>query len=295
MSTLSSHGWLKELNGTLVARSVFLSRFFWFLVLHAWAERAKTLWGAPQKAEELMKLQMQLVDSNVLPRSANPDIQTYSIVMIAWANSQNGDKVHQTYRLLQELMQDISEKRLGRKTNLVVAFTAVLDAAAHPPVKQSTEPTTDANNSPFGAVDEVDETPLHSSSGDEYTIALQAYRELKDDIYGLGCKADHHVFAKMIQVIGIHTDATSAERRQMLQLIFDDACAAGEVSKLVVKYLAKVCPDKGFLVSLLENEELADGDLHSVDDLPRRWTRNVPGPFRQFKRVDAKKRRFNKR
>ena len=257
------------------------------LVLQGWARSAKTMPEAARKAEELMQLQMQLVDSNVLPENAKADMQTFAIVMMAYSKSSDPDKAHHTYRLLHELIQNISEGKIVPGSDLVHAFTAVLDAAAYASPSQTSDTEID-NEGPFVA----STSTSASSNSDEYAIALQAYRELKDDIFQVGCKADHFVFARMLDVIGTHTDPTSSERRQMLELVFDDARAAGQVSRLVLKYLFKVCPDKALLSAILQNEDLASGAVESVDVLPRPWTRNVPHKFRSMKRVPSQHRKF---
>lgn len=58
-----------------------LTIWFYPAVLHGWSRSARVMPEAPKKAEELMTLQTQLVDSNVLPQSAKPDIQSYAVVM----------------------------------------------------------------------------------------------------------------------------------------------------------------------------------------------------------------------
>lgn len=181
------------------------------------------------------------------------------------------------------MIEAIFKGRVVADSSLVVAFTAVLDAAAYPANIKPSEP---AETPTFGLESDT-------SCSDDYTIALQAYRELKDDVYQLGCQPDHLAYAKMVNVIGTHTDPRSAERRQMLQLVFEDACGAGEVSKIVLKYLFKVCPDKDLLISLLQSEKLASRYVETVDELPRLWTRNVPGRFRH-RRVVARKRSFKR-
>jgi hypothetical protein len=115
---------------------------------------------------------------------------------------------------------------------------------------------------------------------DAYAIALQTYREMKEDIYEIGCQPDHIAYATMLQVVNRHTKQDSTERRQMVQVVFDDACVAGHVSNLVLKSLLAASPDKHLLASCLQSQDLADS-IKSVEELPRAWSRSVPKQFRR--------------
>lgn len=320
-------------------------------VLHGWARSCRKIPDAPRKAEELMRLQIQLVESEVLPESARPDKQTFSIVMSAYAKSNHVNKVTNTYRLLHELLEGIAGGKVSPDSNLVVAFTAVLDAAAYPPRQQAPKETfvegtiapgatkspavhtseriknssvgerTNAIHNAEGASTDTtspsacsgaltiqlhasnhstafEDTPKATSGSDDYNIALQAYRELKDDVFQIGCQPDHFAFAKMILVVTAHTYEKSIERRQMIQLVFEDACQAGEVSRLVLQSILNLKADKSFLAALLKNNDMLTSQVYmeSVDQLPRAWTRNVPRKYRHMKRLDVRNndRRFIK-
>lgn len=254
--------------------------FMHILALSLWARCADRVPDAPQKAEELLQLQLELVESNVLQERA--DSQSFAAVMSAYAKSNDKEKVQNAYRLLKTMLAGIADGTVSRGANLAVSFTIVLSAAAFS--RPAASPASDAGNNPAdGAIDTSSGFDSGQSTADgTYTIALQTYRELKEDPFRIGCKPDHMAFAAMLEVLNIHTHQLSVERRQMLQLVFEDASSAGEVSKLVLKALFKAAPDKELIGSLLQSEELARG-IQSVDELPRAWTRNVGPSFRHLK------------
>jgi hypothetical protein len=279
-------------------------------VYHAWAQLAPTQRDAPEKAEELLKLQQDLCQQGILGNDAMPDTGSYSIVMSAYSRSQSPQKVQHTYRLLQELLQGLHQGTIKPGTNVIaVAFSAVLNAAAHPPLQKRNKQQPDQRDerievvSPFGTV-QYDANKKNNSgrsnSDENYAIVLQVYRELKDDVYELGCQPDHFVFAAMLHAIGVNTHPLSAERRQMIQVIFDDACMAGHVSKLVLKALYRECPDQPLMAQILRSSQLAQSHLRSVDQLPQAWTRKVPLEYRALGsttrgfRDETKKKLLNK-
>jgi len=233
-----------------------------------------------------LQLQIELCESGVLDERAQADSQSYCMVMATYARSKDARKVHHTYRLLQKLLKDIAEERVSNGDSIIVCFTTVLNAAAYvrPPrgnrnaVNSSNETQQRKDSDSNGAFGHTIE-----AEDEVYTIALQAYREMKEDVYRLNCKPDHMAFAAMLRVIGVHTDVSSVERRQMVQLVFEDACAAGHVSKLVIKNLWEACPDAEMLASLLQSQELAESSIDTINQLPRHWTRNVSAPFRSLK------------
>lgn len=83
-----------------------------------------------------------------------------------------------------------------------------------------------------------------------------------------------------------HTDKTSVERRHMLERVFDDSCAAGQVSSHVIKEVRLGAPDKDLLARLFRSEDLAK-HLPNVRELPTKWSKNVPKQPR-FLDVDVK-------
>lgn len=125
---------------------------------------------------------------------------------------------------------------------------------------------------------DVEEDPFTSDGLHEsesvYSIVVQTYEELKKDPYNVGLSPDHFAFAAMLQAVRQHTIDSSAERRQMVELVFDDACAAGEVSTFVIRALREACPSLDLLERLLRSQKLAK-ELRDVSQLPQDWSRNL--------------------
>lgn len=251
--------------------------------MQAWAKAARTDPNAPNRAEELLNLLIQQGET----LGIQPDVQSYTTVMNAYAKSNQKDKAIQTRRLLDLLL---SNNDLRKRKNLIsaVPFTAILNAVAHSPNMMDMIPDDGDNdeNTMFGQDDyEV---------GDPYSLALETYTALKEDLFDLGAKPDHFAFATMLDAIRQHTDAESIERRQRVESVLYDAQSAGHVSSLVLQALFEACPSKEMLESLLEIRNPLS--LQSLKALPREWIRNVPPAFRKLRKtshnfgVDKKKR-----
>lgn len=155
----------------------------------------------------------------------------------------------------------------------VVPFTVLLNAAAHSP--------------DWYADEYVDIFAPYQGEKDPYAIAIEAYHEVREDLHELDIEPDHVVFATMLEVIKKHTDPSFVERRQQVEVVFEDACTAGQVSALVVKALKEACPTPEMLKSLLNGKNFSS--LQTVNSLPREWTRNVPPQSRRIAFVQGKK------
>ena len=218
----------------------------------------------PHKAEEMLNLMNELAEAGTLEKNSKPDAVSYCTVMSAWAKSRDPDKTSQARRLLEAMMSKYDAGDVTLKPN-VVAFTTVLNAAGH-------TTSTRADNA--------------SAAEEAYRIAMQTYEEILSDSFALNLYSDTFVFAAMLKVVASHTDHTSAERRHMVQRVFDDACAAGQVSAYVIKELRLATPDNELLARLFRDQNLAKY-LPSVNRFPKKWTKGVPGQPR-FRDVDEK-------
>jgi len=218
---------------------------------------------SPEKAEDLLNLMYDLYYSGRL-ETVKPDAVTYTSVMNAWARSgDRPDKVHNARRLLDVMLSKYDADERDVKPN-IMAYTSILNAAVHSPPSSLTVDV------------DKDEDPFTSDAPSEsvYSIVVQTYDELKKDPYNIGISPDHFAFAIMLQAIRQHTSETSGERRQMVELVFDDACAAGEVSAFVIRALREACPSVDLLERLLRSQKLAR-ELRDVGQLPQDWTRNL--------------------
>jgi hypothetical protein len=229
--------------------------------LHAWARASRKDPEAPQKAEDLLTLMADLqLDT------AKPDVHSYTSVMNAYGQSNLSDKTTHTRRILVTLIANT--KTNGDKKISAVPFTVLLNAAAHSPNVNAAQ---DASNmDAFATVDD---------QHDAYTIALETYRELREDLHDLKIAPDHIAFSTVLDVIAQHTDPDSIERRQRVEEVFDDACTAGHVSALVVQALHKACPSTDMFLGLVRNRRALS--MQTVNALPREWTRSVAPKFRK--------------
>jgi hypothetical protein len=244
-------------------------------VINAYARFSRYDANAPEKAEELMNLMYDMYYSGRL-ETVKPDTVTYTSLINAWARSvDRPDKVQNARRLLDVLLAKFDADEEDVKPN-IMAYTSVLNAAVHSPPSSL---MTDANG---------EEDPFTSDGSTEsvYSIVVQTYDELKKDPYNIGLSPDHFAFAAMLQAVRQHTIDSSAERRQMVELVFDDACAAGEVSAFVIRALREACPSVDLLERLLRSQKLAK-ELRDVSQLPQDWSRNLSYSPR-FRIVDGK-------
>mmetsp|Transcript_14923 Transcript_14923/g.22956 ORF Transcript_14923/g.22956 Transcript_14923/m.22956 type:complete len:708 (-) Transcript_14923:1378-3501(-) len=222
----------------------------------------------PLKAEEILNFVSDLYDSGDIDDSAKPDGVSYCTAMSAWAKSNSPNKTANARRLLETMLAKYSAGNHILKPN-IIAFTSVLNSAC--------TSTLDKEGKDFFGISSAETEEI-------YSIALQTYNEIIDDTYLLGLRPDTFVFATMLKVIATHIDASSAERRQLVQGVFDDTCAAGQVSSFVIRELRVASPDKDLLARLLGSEDLAN-HLPSVTMLPSKWIKRVPNKPR-FRHVD---------
>jgi hypothetical protein len=245
------------------ANAVKPNRSSFNTVLNAWARYSRYDSEAPEKAEGLLNLMYDLYYSGRL-ETVKPDAVTYTTVIIAWARSgDRPDKVQNARRLLDTMLSKYDANEDDMKPN-VMAYTSVLNAAVHSPSSSLTV-AVDKDGDPFTS---------DASSESVYSIVVQTYDELKNDPYNIGLSPDHAAFATMLQAIRQHTTEASGERRQLVESVFDDACAAGKVSASVIRALREACPSIDLLERLLRSQKLAK-ELRDVSQLPQQWTRNI--------------------
>jgi len=224
----------------------------------------------PIKAQEILNFVSDLYESGTITDSEKPDAVSYSTVMSAWAKSNIPEKTVKARQLLDTMLIKYEAGDSVLKPSLV-AFTTVLNAASNNTLDENKEDS-------FGIL---------SAKGEEiYNIALQTYNEVLDDTHHLGLFPDSLIFAAMLKVIAIHVDASSAERRHIVQTVFDDACNAGQVSSFVIKELRLASPDIDLLTRLLGSENLVN-HLPSINLLPTKWIKGVPNQPR-FQYVDKR-------
>jgi len=132
-------------------------------------------------------------------------------------------------------------------------------------------------NKPKPGENEEDETtgPIHSildTETDCLSIATKLYNLVLDDTFGIGTHADHHLMSAYLRCIAAHCPPDSAERGATAKRVFEDACQAGEVSRLIVKALAEALEGT--------SDQHVVRDLQAQGRRPNSWIRNVPAAFR---------------
>jgi hypothetical protein len=223
--------------------------------IQAWARSFE-----PEKAEGVLNVMIDQYEAGNL--SCRPDIVSYGTVMNAWARSDRPEKTKQTIKLLEIVLSKYRSGMENMKPDNIV-FTTILNSAIRFSGNDNDGPKEDA-----------------------YRLALQTYEEVLNDRHGLGIKPDSFLFSTMLKVIDSHTDISSAERRHMIETVFNDACAAGQVGSDVVRQVRSVSPDIDLVSRLFQSQDLAK-HLPSIFSLKPEWTRNVPRKPR-FVEVDEK-------
>ncbi|KAL3913799.1 MAG: hypothetical protein SGARI_000474, partial [Bacillariaceae sp.] len=256
-------------------------------VMQVWANAAKVdSDSAPERAEEILKLLQALANDDDPSKRIYPDVQSYVAVMDAYAVARRSDSIYHTRRLLKELVRE------GQEIN-AVPFTVMLKAVAKTDPSRGSKNPSQAQEDPFGVQEDDADLGERASIDDPYSVALEVYSDVQNDVHSRGVEPDHFVFAAMLDVIAVHTDSESVERRQRIEQVFQDACQAGQMSSLVVKSLQKACPNESLLKELLQlSRNDAVVSVESVNSFPRQWTRFVPPKFR---RITQRKEHFRKK
>ena len=104
---------------------------------------------------------------------------------------------------------------------------------------------------------------------DPYSIANKIYQHLQRDTYQIGAKVDHHAASAFLRVIAQHCAPGTAERENTARMVFEEACEAGEVSRLVIQGLEAALGDGAKDMPELQPNKR-----------PKFWSRKVPAFFR---------------
>eukprot|EP00980_Cylindrotheca_fusiformis_P001751 scaffold405_cov132-Cylindrotheca_fusiformis.AAC.3 len=245
--------------------------------MQAWAKAARDEPDAPERAEELLTLLASLDDGSGGTGHTRADVGSYSTVMTAFAKSKRADKVAQVRRLLDSLLSSYKNHGIAGRLS-AVPFTVLLNAVAHSPNSQEMDDDQVLFAPDSDGVIEMDDDP--------YTIALETYLELQEDLHDLRLRADHMTYATMLDVVAKHTEIESIERRQRIDRVFEDARSSGQVSSSVVTSLMRACPSQDMLQTLLKVRDPMS--ISNINALPREWTRHVPPRFRKLQAPDDK-------
>jgi hypothetical protein len=209
-----------------------------------------------------LNLQLELSSKpDLLGDAARPDFQSFTICIMAQADSESPQKVQRAKVLLDSLLERVASGDLRVTRNPTAPFSAVLSAIAKSKAKTPEMPDTISSEDGFNSV--VD------TQTDPYSIASSIYQDVQSDAHRIGTLADHHATSAFLRCVAAHCAPGSVERDNTARVVFEDACQTGQVSRAVLQAL-KVA--------------LGDG-ADSIPELngkwpPKFWSRNVSGAFR---------------
>lgn len=196
-----------------------------------------------------------------LGESVQPDFQSYATAIRAHADSDSSNKIMDARSLLDSLLAHVKAGEIKLSRNMASPFTSVITVAAN------------CSSCEVGRGDKVTDafTDSIETANDAYSIAQRTFLELRNDVHGLGASPDHHTYGAYLRCIAKHTIPGSSERESKVRMIFDEACQAGAVSRLVIEGMKEA--------NLGRSLALAIPELQS-NNLPKFWMRNVPKDFR---------------
>ena len=248
--------------------------------LHAWSRSHKFHADAALRAEQLLQDQLDACRTGILVDvrdTALPDLQTYTICLLAQADALDINKMQRAVRLFTSLANQVADKQisLGQSTrsshtnNPNSPFAALLSVIAKSsPHARVVSSTADSKESAAASM------MLSEANGvDPLTLATQVYRNwLPHDALGIGTSVpDHHVVAAYLRCVAAHAN-TRDDRLVAARRIWEEAQALGQVSRLVWKAL---------LVALRGTPD--EAEIQNWINQPRRaeiWNYHVPAEYR---------------
>lgn len=156
------------------------------------------------------------------------------------------------------MIAKVADGSLAMSRNPTAPFTAVLGTCA-----RTTATPKPASNEFTDSVD---------TKTDPYSIANETYYSIRTDSTQMGTTVDHHAASAFIRCVARHCPRGSVERENAVRMAFEDACANGQVSRIVVDGMKDALGEKRL------NEIYPD--LLNKAKRPRIWSQNVSGLFR---------------
>jgi hypothetical protein len=225
----------------------------------AWSQSASFHKDATERASQMLSFQHELA-GGFLGESVQPDFQSYAIVIRAYSDSEKADRIVEARDILDSLLSRFKHGDINSSRNPASPFTSVITVAAN----YSSSDVRPANKVKDAFMDSID------TSNDAYSIAQRTFLELRDDVHGLGASPDHHTYAAYLKCLAKHTIPGSSERELKVRMVFEEACKAGAVSRLVIEAMKDA--------NLGRSLALAIPELQS-NNFPKFWMINVPGEF----------------
>ena len=277
------------------------------IVLNGWLRCHSSLAGvAPGKALELLKLQKAYGERDVNhDLLIGPDAQSYTLAILAQARRQKlQHALPEAKRLLQKWLDSTDpiqmraqqKKKLGGKDHnpesLVAPFSAVLKVIHETPpnvamnsapkkgsdVKEEDDVWNSTVAAPPSSDNDNDDAPS-TSFNPLYETALDIYQAVRMDTHQLGLQADHHFYTAFLACVNRH-GGKGVEAQTMIQQVMEEACASGQVSRIVWPRLQTAAKELGgWDVLWTDGLDCSVEELESMEttsQLPRYWRRNVP-------------------
>lgn len=188
-----------------------------------------------------------------------PDYQTYALVILSLVG-RGEDSVAKASELLDEMLV---VKREGRFTigpaNPCSPFASLLSVTAAATKADYSQPDTSLVWS-------------DNKLSEPYELASLVYENVIRNAYQLeDLVADHHFYAAYLRNILAHVNPTAVDFENTTLRVWEHACEAGQVSRLVWPLVAKI--------PVLQ-KTFPETPVRKTIDLPRFWSRNVEPRWR---------------
>jgi hypothetical protein len=215
--------------------------------------------------------QFDLASPDQIGDDVKPDFQSFTSCILVQSKSKDNDRLDTALTLLEKLLQEIKLGNLFVTRNPTAPFSAVLTTIANYNVPSSVSTKTMKTNETIGHDDGSSDIDVFNSTvetqSDPYSMALNIFDQIENDIHGIGTTVDYHSITAFFKCMVAHSTPGSTERDHTSRRIFSDACQAGNVSQSVLKEFHTILGPAAKMLPDLRNP-------------PKFWSRNVPPTFR---------------
>jgi hypothetical protein len=198
----------------------------------------------------------------MLGDSVKPDFQSYTVCIMAYADSSLPNKVERALSLLDALLDSLGRGQVSVTRNPTAPFSAALTAIS------SSKTQLTASES-AGLISEDGFTSRVDTDSDPYAIAKTIFAQVENDAHRIGTSADHHAVSAYLKCIAAHCAPGSTEREHTAFHVFENACEAGQVSRSVIQAFKDALGPKA-----------KDFPELQAKTPPRSWSANVSAKFR---------------
>jgi hypothetical protein len=209
-----------------------------------------------------LNLQCDLTQPDMLGDSVKPDFQSYTVCIMAYADSSLPNKVERALSLLDALLDSLGRGQVSVTRNPTAPFSAALTAIS------SSKTQLTASES-AGLISEDGFTSRVDTDSDPYAIAKTIFAQVENDAHRIGTSADHHAVSAYLKCIVAHCAPGSTEREHTAFHVFENACEAGQVSRSVIQAFKDALGPKA-----------KDFPELQAKTPPRSWSANVSAKFR---------------